>query len=120
MAREGSSPASVEQRKKVRRPRIGTFSSLRHRDFRFLWTGNFFNNGANWLQQVTVGWLVWDLSHSAFLVESVGGRRWWAVFPTDLLVLDQSRSNLKPVHLSPGVAQLRYVDGLPDVPGAER
>ena len=57
------------------RGRIQTFSSLRNRDYRFLWTGNLFNNGANWLQQLTVGWLVWDLSASPFLVGAVGGFR---------------------------------------------
>ena len=75
MAGETSTTAPVDRPAQSRRPRVRTFSSLRHRDFRYLWTGNLFNNGANWLQQVTVGWLVWDLSHSAFLVGTVGGFR---------------------------------------------
>ena len=75
MAGETSTTAPVDRPAQSRRPRVRTFSSLRHRDFRYLWTGNLFNNGANWLQQVTVGWLVWDLSHSAFLVGMVGGFR---------------------------------------------
>ena len=58
-----------------RRPRIQTFSSLRNRDYRLLWIGNVFNNGGNWLQQLTIGWLVWDLSGSPFLVGTVGGFR---------------------------------------------
>jgi hypothetical protein len=58
---------------KQRLPKFRTFSSLRHRDYLYLWTGNLFNNGATWLQQLTVGWLVWDLSKSPFLVGTVGG-----------------------------------------------
>ena len=68
-----TSPPPVQPR--PTRGRIQTFSSLRNRDYRFLWTGNLFNNGANWLQQLTVGWLVWDLSASPFLVGAVGGFR---------------------------------------------
>lgn len=69
----GAAPPDSQPRRRV--GRIRTFSSLRNRDYRFLWVGNTFNNGANWLQQLTVGWLVWDLSHSPFLVGTVGGLR---------------------------------------------
>ena len=62
-------------RVKSRLPRLRTFSSLRNRDYRYLWTGNLCNSGANWLQQLTIGWLVWDLSASPFLVGTVGGFR---------------------------------------------
>jgi MFS family permease len=65
----------AEGRAKSRLPRLQTFSSLRNRDYRFLWTGNLFNSGANWLQQLTIGWLVFDLSGSPFLVGTVGGFR---------------------------------------------
>jgi MFS family permease len=47
-----------------RRPR--TFSSLENnRDYRFLFTGNLFANAAQWLQLLTVGWLVLEISDSA-------------------------------------------------------
>jgi MFS family permease len=69
----GAAPTPVRPTPRRRGPQ--TFSSLRNRDYRFLWTGNLFNNGANWLQQLTVGWLVWDLSGSPFLVGTVGGFR---------------------------------------------
>ena len=58
-----------------RRPLPRTFLSLQHRDFRYLWTSTFFTSGGQWVQQVTVGWLVWDLSQSPFLVGLVGGLR---------------------------------------------
>lgn len=46
----------------------GTFASLRHADYRLLWVGNLLNMGGFWIQQVTVSWLVWELSHSATMV----------------------------------------------------
>ena len=48
-----------------------------YRDFRFLWIGNFFANTAQWLQLLSVGWLVRDLTDSlassGLLVVTVGG-----------------------------------------------
>ena len=48
-----------------------------YRDFRFLWVGNFFANTAQWLQLLSVGWLVRDLTESlassGLLVVTVGG-----------------------------------------------
>jgi MFS family permease len=75
MAEKTEPGVAAEPRAKSRLPRLQTFSSLRNRDYRFLWTGNLFNSGANWLQQLTIGWLVWDLSQSPFLVGTVGGFR---------------------------------------------
>src|SRR5687768_9303598 len=44
--------------------RIGTFSALRVRDFRLLLLGTTLSNAAQWIQQVTLGWLVYDLTGS--------------------------------------------------------
>ena len=48
-----------------------------YRDYRFLWIGNFFANTAQWLQLLTLGWLVQHLTQgapsSALLVIGVGG-----------------------------------------------
>ena len=41
---------------------ISTFASLRNRDYRFLWAGNFLASGAQWLQMLTLGWLVLHLT----------------------------------------------------------
>lgn len=59
------------------RPKKGfdTFSSLRNRDYRYLWIGILFNMGGQWVQQVTLGWLVWELSDSAMLVGITAGIR---------------------------------------------
>ncbi len=58
--------------------RIRTFDSLRrYRDYRYLWAGNFCANCAQWLQLLSVGWLVRDLTastgSSALLVVTAGG-----------------------------------------------
>ena len=59
-------------------PRVQTFDAwIASRDYRLLWIGNFFANTANWLQLLTLGWLVQHLTRdtqaSALLVIGVGG-----------------------------------------------
>ena len=59
-------------------PRLRTLDSWNaYRDYRFLWVGNFFANNAQWLQLLTVGWLVRSLTagspSSSLLVVTVGG-----------------------------------------------
>ncbi|MQG25284.1 MAG: MFS transporter, partial [SAR202 cluster bacterium] len=47
----------------MRLPRLQTLDSWRqYPNYRYLWTGNLFSNGAQWLQLFTAGWLVWELS----------------------------------------------------------
>lgn len=53
----------------------GTFRSLRYRDYRLLWASTLFTSAGQWFQQITVGWLVWDLTQNAFLLGSVNGFR---------------------------------------------
>ncbi len=59
------------------RPRLSlrTFSSLRHRNFRLLWFGLLFSSAGQWIQQVTLGWLVYELTGSAALLGVVNGLR---------------------------------------------
>jgi MFS family permease len=45
-------------------PRVLT--SLRHLDFRYLWMGNFLSNIGTWMQNIAQGWLVLQLTDSAF------------------------------------------------------
>lgn len=59
-------------------PRLQTFDAwVVSKDYRLLWVGNFFANTANWLQLLTLGWLVQHLTRdteaSALLVIGVGG-----------------------------------------------
>lgn len=44
------------------------FGALRHRDFRLYWGGTVVSAVGGWMQQVAQGWLVYDLTGSAFLV----------------------------------------------------
>ncbi|MBO55910.1 MAG: hypothetical protein CL886_09645 [Dehalococcoidia bacterium] len=52
-------------------------SWIAYPNYRLLWLGNFCSNSAQWMQLLTVGWLVRDLTEgsaaSAFLVVTVGG-----------------------------------------------
>ena len=65
------------QRFTVRIPRLRTFDSFAYPDYRYLWIGNFFSNNAQWLQLLSVGWLVRGLtsgsSTSTLFVVTVGG-----------------------------------------------
>ena len=58
-------------------PRFHTLDSwIYYPNYRFLWIGNFFANGALWLQLLSVGWLVQHLTEgetsSALLVVTIG------------------------------------------------
>jgi MFS family permease len=53
----------------------GTFRSLKYRDFRLLWMSTLFTSAGQWFQQITVGWLVWEMTQSAFLLGSINGFR---------------------------------------------
>jgi MFS family permease len=50
-------------------------AAFRHRDFRWLWCGTFFSTAAQWIQQATLGWVVYDLTGSAALLGAVLGVR---------------------------------------------
>lgn len=50
---------------------LGTFASLRLRDFRLLLTGTTLSNAAQWIQQVTLGWLVYDLTASGTMLGAI-------------------------------------------------
>ena len=53
----------------------GTFASLRHRDFRYLWAGTCFISGGLWLQQVTLGWAIYEMTRSSILLGALNGLR---------------------------------------------
>ncbi len=63
--------------RRIRIPRLQTFDSFAYPDYRLLWIGNFCSNSAQWLQLLTVGWLVRGLtagsSTSTLFVVTVGG-----------------------------------------------
>jgi hypothetical protein len=47
-------------------------SALKHKDFRLFWAGNFLSNIGTWMQNVAQGWLVLQLTNSAFWLGMVG------------------------------------------------
>ncbi|MGD9117416.1 MAG: MFS transporter [Dehalococcoidia bacterium] len=51
--------------------KISTFESLRIRNFRVLLTGTTLSNAAQWIQQVTLNWLVYDLTGSGIILGSI-------------------------------------------------
>jgi MFS family permease len=53
----------------------GTFRTLKYRDYRLLWISTLFASGAQWVLLVTVGWLVFVMTDSAFLLGAVNGFR---------------------------------------------
>ena len=62
----------------MRFPRLQTLDAwVGYRNYRLLWCGNFFANSAQWLQLLSVGWLVRELSEGSavagLLVVTVGG-----------------------------------------------
>ncbi len=63
------------------RGRLNTFSSLRNRDYRWLWIGYLFSFGAIMMQMVARGWLVVELTDSTFLLSLV-----WSMWGFSVLI----------------------------------
>ena len=59
--RPGTSESYVDRRAKW-------IDSFRHRDFRFLWTSVLFHSLGMGMERVALGWLVFDLTDSPFMV----------------------------------------------------
>jgi MFS transporter, DHA1 family, staphyloferrin A biosynthesis exporter len=57
------------------RSRFQTFSSLRHLDFRYLCCGTFMMSAGQWIQQVTLGWLVYELTGNSIFLGALNGLR---------------------------------------------
>ncbi len=53
----------------------GTFSALQYRNYRLLWFGTIFMSSGTWIQQVTLGWLAYDMTGSPVQVAIVLGLR---------------------------------------------
>jgi MFS family permease len=47
---------------------LSTFRSLRHRNFRLLVEGNVISTSGDFMQSIAQSWLVWQLTHSPFLL----------------------------------------------------
>ena len=51
------------------------FSSLRYQDYRYLWSGTLMMSAGQWVQQVTLGWLLYDLTGNSMLLGALNGLR---------------------------------------------
>ncbi len=54
---------------------IGTFHAFRYPNYRLLWLGNAFTSTAQWVQNTTMGWVVYDLTGSGSTLGAVNGMR---------------------------------------------
>ena len=52
---------------------VHTFDAFRYRNYRFLWASVLGVSGGYWLQQVVIGWLIYDITRSAFLTSIAMG-----------------------------------------------
>lgn len=50
---------------------VGTFASLQISDFRLLLTGTLFSNAAQWIQQITLNWLIYDMTGSGTMLGAI-------------------------------------------------
>jgi MFS family permease len=55
--------------------RFATFAALKHRNYRYLWSGTLLMGAGQWVQQVTLGWLLYDLTGSSILLGLLNGAR---------------------------------------------
>jgi MFS family permease len=53
--------------------RVRALAALRHRDFRLIWYSQIFASMATWMDQVTRGWLIYELTDSALQLGLVRG-----------------------------------------------
>jgi MFS transporter, DHA1 family, staphyloferrin A biosynthesis exporter len=77
---ESSKPAAQEivsspSESAAPRLRFRMFASLRHVDYRYLWSGTLMMSAGQWVQQVTLGWLLYDLTGNALLLGALNGLR---------------------------------------------
>jgi MFS family permease len=61
-----------------------TFAAFRHRNYRLFFSGQLVSMIGTWMQQVAIGWLVYQLSNSAF---TLGAVRFLSAIPITLLTL---------------------------------
>lgn len=53
--------------------RLRAFEALRHGEYRLLWYGQIFSSMGTWMDQVTRGWLIYELTDSALQLGMVRG-----------------------------------------------
>lgn len=71
----GASALPAEAARARRGTQLDTFRSLHHRNFRLLWLGTVCAASAQWIEQVTISWLTYELTGSPYLLGLVNGVR---------------------------------------------
>jgi MFS family permease len=84
-ARDSAAAVAAVRTAPALRLRVSTFDSLRHRDYRLLWTGVLFTSGGMWMEQVALNWLVYDMTGSAVQLGVLNGLRALPSLVTGLL-----------------------------------
>ena len=72
---ELTEPLDAPRRETPRWFHLQIFSSLRYRDYRYLWSGTLMMSAGQWVQQVTLGWLLYDLTGNSMLLGALNGLR---------------------------------------------
>jgi MFS family permease len=75
MERSSSASSDTPAPLPIRSGWAGTFHSLSYRNYRLLWVTSLMVSGGVWLQQVTLGWLAYQMTESALQVGSILGVR---------------------------------------------
>ncbi|MFA7249365.1 MAG: MFS transporter [Dehalococcoidia bacterium] len=52
---------------------MGMFFAFRYAGYRWLWLGNALSSGAQWIQQTTMGWVVFDVTGSGAMLGAIIG-----------------------------------------------
>ncbi len=76
---------------------VTTFSSLKIPNFRFLLTGTVLSNAGQWIQQVTLSWLIYDMTGSGTMLGSMNVVRSVAslsMLPAAGLLVDRANRRL--------------------------
>ena len=71
----GAAPLGADSSSRLLAPllRVRALASLRYRDYRLLWFGHVFTSMAFWMDQVTRGWLIYELTDSTVQLGLVRG-----------------------------------------------
>ena len=48
------------------------FSAFKHRNYRLFWSGNLISLTGSWMQTMALSWLIYRITHSAFLLGFIG------------------------------------------------
>ncbi len=60
----------------ARRAGFAPLETFRSRSYRYLWLASVLWNQARWMDQVVLGWVVLDMTNSAWHVAVIGAVRW--------------------------------------------